>query len=157
MRRSLHLALPFLLAVAACSGGGSGAPGSPGTPLFLGENDPVPPPRDNPGPWRENPNGPSGGQSSSSGGQPPAGACPCAGDYMCSGVGANGGPAPLTIAASGDTCTWSSTGTPIQLACNGSVTVQAISYTSSWSGSNIQLCVAVGDAQAPTCFTCTPG
>ncbi|HTQ44497.1 MAG TPA: hypothetical protein VMI75_17165 [Polyangiaceae bacterium] len=156
MRRCLRFALPLLLAIAACSGGGSGAPTGAGTPLFLGENDPVPPPRDNPGPGRENPNGPSGGQSSSSGGQP-AGGCPCAGNYMCSGVGANGGPAPLTVTPSGDTCTWSSTGTPIQLACNGSVDAQGVHYTSSWSGSSIQLCISVGDAQAPTCITCSPG
>lgn len=156
--RCLHFALPFLVAIAACGGGGSGAPTGPGTPLFLGENEPVPPPRENPGPGRENPNGPSGGQGSSSGGpQPPAGACPCAGNYMCSGVASNGGAAPLTVAPSGDTCTWSSTGTPIQLACNGSVDAQGIVYTSSWSGSSIQLCIAVGDAQAPTCITCNPG
>jgi hypothetical protein len=76
---------------------------------------------------------------------------------MCNGVGSNGGAAPLTITASGDSCTWSSTGTPIQLACNGSATVQSISYTSSWSGSIMQLCIVVGDAQPPTCITCSPG
>jgi len=155
MRRRLHFTLLILLGIAACSGG-SGAPSGSGTPLSLGENEPVPPPRDNPGSGRQNPNGPGvgPGQGSSSGGES---GCPCEGNYTCGGVGADGGAATLTIAATGDTCTWSAGGTPVQLACNGSVTIQGYVYTSDWSGAGIQLCIAVQEAQGPTCITCNPG
>lgn len=156
MMRALHSALLLLLGIAACSGG-SGAPSGAGTPLSLGENDPVPPPRDNPGPGRENPNASSGGQGSSSGG-PAGGGCPCAGNYSCEGIGSDGGAAGITITASGSTCNWSASGgTAIQLACNGSTNLQGYVYTSSWSGSSIQLCILIQEAQGPTCITCNPG
>jgi hypothetical protein len=155
MRGRLHFVLPVLLGIVACSGG-SGQPSGSGAPLSLGENDPVPPPRDNPGPGRENPNGPGGGQHGSSSGGP-AGGCPCAGTYSCGGAGADGGSATLTLSTSGNTCTWSAGGTPIQLACNGSTTIQGYVYTSSWSGGPIELCILIQEAQAPSCITCNPG
>jgi hypothetical protein len=153
MRRRLlrsHLAqlgLLVLLGVAACSGG-SGEPAGAGTPLSFGGDEPTPPTRDNPGAGRDNPNGPGAEQG--------AGGCPCAGDYACGGIGADGGTAALTITASGDTCTWSASGTPIELACNGSTMLQGELYTSSWSGTGIQLCLVV-QGQGSTCITCNPG
>jgi hypothetical protein len=148
--------MSLLVAIAACSGGGSGRATGPEAPLFAGGNEPVPPPRDNPGPGRENPNAPGTGPQGSSSGGPGTAGCPCAGNYTCGGVRADGGAAYLTIEATGDSCLWSSTGTPINLACNGSVSVQGYEYTSSWSGSSIELCIVVQEAQGPTCITCTP-
>ncbi|HEX8795402.1 MAG TPA: hypothetical protein VF765_30845 [Polyangiaceae bacterium] len=159
MRRCLHIALA-LLATAACGGGGSGAPSGSGRPLSVGDDDPAPPSRDNPGPSREPPSS-SGGQSSgsSSGGS----GCPCAGDYTCGVNGVDAGTVSFVITGTGASCSWSTGvgGTALQLGCNGMTTYQGYQYTSSWSGgSTIQLCATSSQTQT-ACITCssaaTPG